>query len=155
MGIRVRKFIDLVEVNLFLRGGIQAGTDLRGAVYGLYNKTLVFSSPSAATVTFTTTNSSTQDPLTIVDIISQINAQTSSNLAKVATDGTLVLETDNASSAVTISGTGTANVALGFDASGESGTVYAAPSGTAPYLISVNPLSLSGGGYIVVTEESE
>jgi hypothetical protein len=151
--LKARKFIDLTEVNNFLRGGVIGGKDLKsGGVFGLGGKTLVFTSPSA-TVTFATAHNSSQEVLTLKDILAQINAVGALTGYAKSGEGHIFLEDPAGSTKVVLSNTGTANALLGFDPDGVSGIVFAAPGGTPPALISVDPLSLSGGGYVVTTVE--
>jgi hypothetical protein len=151
MALLVRKVAELADVNTLLRGGVIAGNDLRAGAYGLDGKTLITSSP-AAMVTFDTNPEGAQQPLTLKAIIDQINAVAGLVGYAKAYEGRLKLEHPSGTTKVTL-GNGTANVLLGFK-NGETGTIYAAPGGSAPALVSVDSMQSTSGGYLVVTNEA-
>lgn len=156
---RIRQFSEIFEVETFLNGGIILG-QVQGAVagqallktglYGLVGATLIFTSPSAVTVTFVASSGTggSADPakdvsirnpdpsvLTFDDLKLQIEAAIAT-VRVLSFKGSLVLREVTPTSGVTISDTGTANAVLGAPkaASGSVvGKVYAPPpSTTAP-----------------------
>jgi len=148
--LRVKKINGLEELNTFLRGGILGGKKFEGsALYGLHGLTLVFTSPAASTVTFATPGSSSQEALSLKDVVAQINAVVA-GIARMH-DGRLLLQ--HSSTKITITGASTALTALGFDATGVTGTVYAAPGGAAPALVSASNNGPNMNAYLVVTNE--
>lgn len=150
-----RKFGSYMEVNAFLRGDITSGpvggeapVTSPTVLYGLHNKTLVFTTPGT-TVTF---SDATGAGLSIKQIADQIQtALTATHVVTVvgrririekATAGTIVL-----------AGSGTATTQLGFG-SGVTVTTtkYAAPDGAAPRFVWMAPVGI-GESVIVMTEE--
>ncbi len=71
MSVKLYKFRDLAEANLFLSGAVIGGADISGGVVGLVGKTLNFTTPSGA-VTFTAVASRPNGALLIKDIKSQV-----------------------------------------------------------------------------------
>lgn len=126
MALRVRKFTNLEELNLFLRGGLIGGTRLV-QVYDIGGKTLKFTSPSVTTVTFTAPNGF----LTLKEIFTQIKAQMATvNPGQI--DGRLTLIEATPTSGVALAADGTGHVLLGFPEAIVTGRVHTAPGGTAP-----------------------
>lgn len=154
MALLVRKISEITRVNALLRGGIFGSVDLRkGLVYGLHGKTLIFTAP-AATVTFTTPNSSAQDGLTLSAILEQINDVAALDGWVKAYEGALLAVDPAGSTAVVLDKDGTANTIFGFQKNVDTaGVVYAAPGGAAPALVSVDPIQYADL-YVVTTEEA-
>lgn len=151
MALLVRKIAELTELNTLLRGGLIAGNSLKGPTYDLDGKTLITTTP-AATVTFDTDPEGAQQPLTLKQIIDQINAVVGLVGFASAYEGKLKLQNPTGASAVVI-GNGTANSILGLK-NGQAGVVYGAPGETAPALVSVEALQNVGGGYLLITDEA-
>jgi len=133
MALRVRKFTNLDELNLFLRGGLIGGTRLNIVpIPDIGGKTLKFTSPSVTTVTFT----SASGYLLLKDVLAQIKAQIGTiNPSQI--DGRLVLVEATPSSGVALASDGTAHTLLGFPAAALTGRVHNAPGGTAPTIESL------------------
>lgn len=149
MALLARKIGDLEELNVYLRGGLVGAAELKAPVYGLDGLTLILTTP-AATVTFDTDPEGAQQPLSLVEIVEQINAQAAGYAG--VYKGRLRLMDPAATTGVTV-GNGTANTILGF-VNTQAGVPYAAPGNTAPALVSVSPMQGSGAGYLVVTDEA-
>jgi hypothetical protein len=150
----VRKVSALDEVNLLLRGAVLGSVELLQASSALYlhGKTLIFTSPVGETVTFASSNSSAQTPLTLLAVLDQIAAQTTGVIARLRGSRLELVET-TPSLGIAVSAAGTANAQLGFNASvATSGKVYAAPGGSVPAFVSLVP-SPTGDSYVVVTNE--
>jgi len=148
----LRRLGGINGVNHFLNGGIVSGVDLTARPSSLYlhNKTLIFLAPNANTVTFN--SGGAQVPLTIAQVLAQIEAQTTGVDAHVH-EGHIALHETTVSGGVTISKDGTANALLGFgDQVNEVGVVYNAPSGTAPRFIQI--VVETPGSYLVVVENA-
>lgn len=154
MAIKIRKINDLERVELLLRGGILGGKSLKdGPIYNLDAKTLIFTQPEAKTITFATTPHSTQEPLTLSQIITQINAGLTDPLAS-AIQGQLTFVEAIPDDGVTIDKAGTANKLLGLDSDDDMvGVIYNGPGGGTPQLISLSIVANCDGMYIVVTDE--
>jgi hypothetical protein len=158
---KLYKFRRIEDVLNFLNGGIVGGTlvkaqgggtpaNLGPGINGLVGKTLIFTAPASATVTFATvaTGGGSADPTTsppgtnpdpytllFKDIKKQIEAAVSGTLVIQNAEGQLVIIESSPSGGVTLVKTGTANALLGFDISKDTvGKVYkpAAVSNSAP-----------------------
>ena len=151
MPLLVRKVGELQEVNTLLRGGLIGSKNLQKATYDLDGKTLVTTTP-VATVTFDTNPEGAQQPLSLKQIIDQINAVSTLAGFAGAYEGCLKLEDPTGGTGIVI-GNGTANGTLGFK-SGQAGVVYSEPGSSAPALVDVSVLQNVGGGYLVVTNEA-
>lgn len=137
------KFHEIGEMDLFLNGGLLASADvIKGGegnygVYGLVGKTLKFTQPSAATVTFVaSTDPNNPDPsrLTYKDIKGQVEVAIGAVSVQQYMRKLVFIEVTPANG-VTIDKTGTANALLGFDKSADTvGTKYGSIGGTAPSL---------------------
>ncbi len=140
-------------LDLMLRGGLTAGSQIKSPIYGLHGKKLVFTAP-AATVTFADASGA---GLTHAQVVTQIKAAIAT-MAPRFVDGQLMLEmvTPSAITLNTQESQSTAARVFGFatttGASTLSGTLYAPPDGTAPRLVSVGP-SGQMDSIILVTEE--
>ena len=148
--LKTRTLDNADMLDIFLRGGIVAGDIKVYPVYGLHGKTLVFTSPTATTVTFA---DATGAGLTLKDIVSQINSGISNVTAKLVNGKLCIVHTAGTTKIAVTAATSTAAPILGMSSSVDSsGTVYAPPSGAAPRLIDFKP---SGrlDGLIVITEE--
>lgn len=146
--LQIRLMSTLEEINAFLHGGIIGGTKLSTPTYDLDGKTLVFTQPSAATVTFS--SGGAQAPLALTDIIAQINASIS-GLAR-AFDTRLHLEEQSPMNGVAISGASTAAAILGFSGSGQSAVVINPYDGIAPRLLEVTSTPIMRSSYVLVLE---
>lgn len=148
--LKVQKLSDLQIVNMTLQGGLLSGKDIgAGSVYGLDGKTLVFTSP-VGTVTFATPNGSEQEPLTLKEIVAQINAVPALAGYAHIYKGKLMLK---GAAKVTMSNTSTAAADLGFDSGGSTGTLYAAPGGSAPALVSIQEAEHTPNTFLLTTDE--
>lgn len=148
--LKTRTIDNADMLDIFLRGGVVAGDIKKYPVYGLHGKTLVFTSPSATTVTFA---DATGAGLTLKDIVSQINAGIANVTARLVNGRLCIVHTTAASAIAITAATSTAGPLIGLSSSvNVAGTLYAAPSGVAPRLIDFKP---SGrlDGLIVITEE--
>ena len=153
--IVTRKFSkNLRDLELFLQGGISAGRELPASgenpgVYGLHGKTLIFTSPGAATVTFTNAGSSVQQPILVKDIKIQIETAVAALTVKFF-DRRLVIIEDTPASGVAITGLGTANAVLGFDNIAVVGKVIKPGPAVKPYFLQLIPTT---DGFVLMTEE--
>ena len=164
--IVVRSIPNLVDLNVFLQGGIIGGKSLKSAVspsgapavneglFKLDGKTLIFTAPASETVTFASTNATEQEPMTLQQIKTQVEAQTTGVLVRWTTDRRLILiQTVPGALGVTVTAAGTANPFLGFSTGvATDGTFYNSNGVTSPFLISVSS-EFQSGSYIVTTEE--
>jgi hypothetical protein len=130
---RLYKFRRIEDVTAFLNGGVTGGSvnraqgggtpaNLTAGINGLVGRTLKFTSPVVATVTFGVAASATPpgtnpDPYTLLfkDIKAQIEAAVPSVLALLDAEQRLVLIEATPSSGVTVEKSGTSNSLLGFD----------------------------------------
>jgi hypothetical protein len=150
MALRIKKMAELEEVNTFLRGGHIGGKSLKGGLYGLDGKTLVFTTP-VGTVTFATPNNSQQESLSLRDIMDQINA-VHTGMAHTGQGGKLFLEMPTPAGIVATSAS-SALALLGFDKAGLSGTVYNPPAGATPALRQLAATPLGAGSFILLLDE--
>lgn len=163
--IVVRELQDITEVNALLQGGIIGGKSLHSAqspagsphvnegIYNLHGKTLIFTSPASETVTFASTNSIEQEPMTLQQISTQIEAQTTGVEVRWTKDRRLILIETIPSNGVTVTNAGTANALLGFGTGvNSSGKFYNSDFTNSPFILSVSPSSLSGS-FVITTEE--
>lgn len=148
--IQVRLINTAEEINIFLHGGIVGGTRLSMPIYMLHNKTLVFTAPVAVTVTFN--SGGDQVPLSLSQVINQINL--TAGLAGVARafDSKLHLEEPAPTLGVSIANTSTAAPLLGFGDSGRTGDVINPFDGTAPRLLSIVTPPTARSAYALVLE---
>ncbi len=151
MALRVYKLGSFEEFQTFLQGGIVGGTDLANKKLYLHGKTLIFTSPSAETVTFAASPASAQVPIMLKEVIAQIAAQSVVKAKYAGGKLHLLHDLSAPTSKVTISG-GTALGDLGLGAG--SGTLYGPPDGSAPRLVTFEPSSNGDGSFIVVTQDS-
>jgi hypothetical protein len=154
--IVARKFGTLEELEIFMQAGIVGGLDLfkKSAgpggqeVWGLDGKTIVFTTPSA-TVTLDT------DPegsyLSIQDIISQIDTQTSNAVKPRLFRGRLVLIEGTPTNGLVVTGASTALDLLGFDKGGFTTKLLNSDGSTTPYIISLQ--QTHDNYFFLVTEE--
>lgn len=148
--IQVRLINTAEEINIFLHGGIVGGTKLGRPVFGLHNKTLIFTAPVAVTVTFN--SGGEQVPLALSQIIDQINAAAGLSGVARAFDGRLLLEEPTPTLGVAITSASTAAPALGFGDSGRTGDVIAPFDGAAPRLLSLVTPPTARSAYALVLE---
>jgi len=140
-------------LDLMLRGGISAGSQLKAPVFGLHGLKLTFTTP-AVVVTFADASGA---GLSLQQIVTQIKTA-SVALAPRFVDGALFLEAVTPVGIVlnTQEASSTAARVFGFattsGASTLSGVLYAPPDGIAPRLVNISP-SGSADSIIVVTEE--
>jgi len=131
---KLYKFRRIEEVTAFLNGGIVGGSvnraqgggtpgGLGAGINDLVGKTLIFTAPSAVTVTFAMAASASgsgtnPDPYTLLfkDIKGQIEAAIPTVLVVLDPEQRLVLLEKTPASGVAVSAAGTANTQLGFDA---------------------------------------
>ena len=151
--LKTRIIENVQLLDLTLRGGIAAGSQVKSPIYGLHSLKLVFTAP-AVTVTFS-------DPsgagLTYQQVVAQIKAAIAT-MAPRFSDGRLLLEMTTPSAIVlnTQQAQSTAAITFGIattaGASTLSGTLYAPPDGVAPRLVNISPSSQMDS-IILVTEE--
>ncbi len=151
MVLDIKKFSGLDSLSSFLKGRLRGTSDLvknTAALY-LHGKTLIFATP-AETVTFAASPAAAQVPLTLAQVKTQIEAQTTGVSVGfvqgaielyMTTPGTLVLDKD-----------GTANAYLGFSSVADSTVKPINPSGgAAPKFVSLVP-EPGAGTYLLVTD---
>lgn len=146
-------YVENDRINHFLRGGVVGGKDLSDGVYGLDGLTLVFTSP-AATVTFSTPGSSSQEKLTLPEIISQIATVLGGGFLVSQLRGRLAIVEAAPSAGVALGTTGTGHQLLGFpNDTAVVGTVYGPPNeASPPLLVSIQPSTNSNTSLITVAE---
>ncbi len=161
----VRLFSNITELNVFLQAGVIGGRSLQSAInpvgqapvrdglYRLHGRTLIFNAPASETVTFAATPATEQVTMSLQEIKTQIEAQTTGVLVRWTRNRRLILiESTPSAAGVAIDELGTANPLLGFDTSGDTiGTLILAAT-TAPFIVSLNHGSFSDS-LILVTEE--
>ena len=153
MALNFRKFSSMDDAAVFLKGHIIGGVDLtkNGSSLYLHGLTLVFNTP-ADSVTFTASPAAAQVPLTVQDVITQIEAQAAGVSARL-NKGRLELYMTTPG-AINLDKDGTANAKLGFSrATDTSNAPYNAPGGSAPALVSIIHDSGSNS-YMVVTDDT-
>jgi len=151
MALHIKKVSGLEELEIFLRGGVVGSTPITG-VYGLNGKTLITSKPNSKTLTFETPNESSQDMLTLAEIIRQINEGLDENVVTAkALKGAIVLMEATPSTGVTVDADGTANALLGLDSTNDTvGKVHTPLGGTKPNLVL---FQAEFNNYVVITDE--
>lgn len=151
--LKTRIIPNVQILDLVLRGGISAGSQVAAPIFGLHGLKLIFTAP-VGTVTF---SDPTGAGLSLKDVIAQIKIAIAA-LAPRFMDGRLFIE---AATPVVITlntqeSQSTAARVFGFattlGASTLSGKLYAAPDGSAPRLVNISPSSQMDG-IILVTEE--
>jgi hypothetical protein len=148
MAIVVKKFTNVQELNDHLVGVIVGGVDVRRGVYDLQGKTLIFTSPSSTTVTFSKAGGTSQTLFTIQDIKGQIEAQLGAVTVKFK-DGMVIIVEDTPASGVSITALGTANGILGFgNVIATSGKFYGAVIASPPAFVD---LAVGPGGELYLT----
>lgn len=151
MALNFRKFNTVDEVSTFLKGHLIGGVDVKGRQLFVHGLTLIFTTPSA-TVTFAATVASAQNPLTLQQVKTQIEAQAAGVTAKfnrgrlelfATTPGAIGLDKD-----------GTANAIFGFTSAADMAAApYNVPGGAAPALVQIIPDNGSNA-YMVVTNDA-
>jgi len=153
----------LREMEHILNGGIRGGkqvVDGYGLVHGLHGKTLIFTNPTTLLALGTTTFS---DPTGAGLTYKQVNEQIQDTgnpgpfpLAGILSkfiDRSLWIIQSTPTDGIVLEGTGTANPLFGFSDATITGTVYAAPDGSAPKLISDNAHGKpTADGYYILVE---
>ena len=151
--LAIYEFDVLKDMELFLQGGISGGKDVRnqqgGVIFGLHNRTLIFTTP-VATVTFA---DPTGAGLTTQQVTAQIVAA-SATLRSFWREGRLhLLRTPGTNAAVVLSAAGTANSLFGFsNSAAATGTYYNGPSGATPRVVETNNKSRLDGYYVIVEQ---
>jgi hypothetical protein len=152
---RIRRLRNLEAVENLLQGGISGG-EFISPLFDMDGKTLIFTSPAAATVTFDTDPEGAQQGLTIRQIIDQIIAGTTAIQVKLIKGSGnsygLMLVHDVATPSIITLGAGTANAQLGFVDS-QTGKIFNPPDGVAPRWLELDSPSKIDGAYIIATEE--
>jgi hypothetical protein len=145
-------FSSPAEANIVFNGGLVSGQSITaqgGRVYGLHNRTLTITAAGGAPTTCTFDESSSVTGLTLSDILAQLNA--SGFLARLLPDGRITFPSITGV-ALTLDKDGTANALLGFDSAADIvGTVYGAPTDTAPRICQIVP-AFSGDGFVALVE---
>lgn len=160
---KIYKFPDIVSMQYFLNGAVVAGTPPKNPQdasgwYGLIGKTLIFTSPSAGTVTFAAAGAeSTRDPLLLqfADVKAQIETVMSTCLVTTI-NGRLAIIEKTPASGVAVAKTGTGNTLLGFDAGqATTGEVFAPPGAATPAVAPswVWAYSINENSHVVFTLE--
>jgi len=147
---KLYKFQELSRIEQHLNGAVRGGKDPRVGYQNLIGLTLIFSKPSALTVTFTRGVSQSNNPnaFSFDDVKAQIEAAFS-NAVKVYCDGPeLVLMEASPATGVIITG-GTALGALGF-ATGVTGRVYSDLPTVDPHFVD---LVFANGSYVLTVKE--
>lgn len=152
---RVYKKTDIAELQHFLNGGIVGAPFPYDGFYGLVGKTLIFTSPSAVTVTFTASvdpNNPDPSKLTLKDLHDQIAAAIAT-VSALGQGGRLALLEFAPASGIALDKDGTANVILGFSKTEDTvGKYYAPPdSGVVPRWTWSN--SVNENNHVVFTLE--
>lgn len=153
MALNFRKFSSMDEASLLLKGHIIGGVDLtkNSSSLFLHGRTLIFNTPSA-TVTFAASPAAAQVPLTVQQVITQIEAQASGVAAKLY-KGCLELYMATPG-AISLDSLGTANALLGFSRDSDSANApYNVPGGSAPALVQIVP-DLSSNSFVVITDDA-
>lgn len=147
-----RKFGSLQSLNTFLRGVLESGPIDAGApvssptvVYGLHNRTLVFTTP-ATTVTF---SDASGGGLSIKDIVGQIATALGGSYTVRTIERRIQIETNGGGSIVLASGTAAPYLGLG---TAVTTTKYNAPDGAVPRLVLLSSMGI-GETVVAVTEE--
>jgi len=132
------KFNTIVEANNWCRGGISTGANPAGT-FALVGKTVTFSAP-AGSCTFTQPANTTQGLLSFSDVKTQLEAAIAGLKVECSKSG-LMFYQSSGSAAVALAAVNEAGrVPLGLPNNETmSGTLVAAPGGTAPALVSVLP----------------
>ena len=164
MALFIRKFGSRFEAQLFMQGGLSGGLDLRaagapnadGKHLFLHGLTLITTGAFAGTITFVASPAGTQVPMSVQQMLAQIDTQSTSALkAGLTRDGRLYLiDAGVPTAAVVVTGTGTANAILGFPDSNSSGTFYNPSDGIAPRVLNASPAVLDSSGIVILTEET-
>lgn len=150
MALAFRKFSNVDDMALFLKGHLLGGVQVANALF-LHGKTLIFNTPSA-TVTFAASPAAAQVPLTLQQVKTQIEAQATGVTARF-NKGRLELYATTPGSIV-LDQAGTATAQLGFDAAvDQSAAPYNVPGGAAPALVQVVP-DMASNSYLVVTNDA-
>lgn len=144
------KFSDIARLQQFLNGGLRTGSDPRAGFNGLVGKTLIFTQPTSATVTFTA-GAASYDFLTFLEVKAKIEAAVTG--LKVLQDGAdLVFIEATPSNGVTITG-GTAAELMGIKPT-ETSKVFKYPDGVTaaatPHWVSTY---YDGGHHVLITRE--
>jgi hypothetical protein len=135
----VQKFQDITLLQHFLNGGI-IGSEMPKnqppAAPGWYNitgLTLIFTSPSAATVTFINSSSPNYPPtlLQFADVKAQIQAALAT-VNVIAVGGRFAIIENTPTSGVAISAAGTSNGRFGFDVANPTAGKVLVPPGVTP-----------------------
>jgi len=150
--LRVRKFSTIDELELFLQGAVLGSKQVPALYYGIVGKTLIFSQPTAATVTFTTVSNSI-DPSALS--FAEVKAQLEAGIADLTVrqiKGTLALveTTPTVGKGVNITG-GTGRNELGLsESAAHVGKVYSSDGATVPYFVQAYATDNS---HVLVTQE--
>lgn len=148
---KVRKFRDISLLEHQLQGAVLAGNDPVQGFRNIVGKTLVFTVPSAHTVTFVAGASGPTD-LTFLEVKTQIEA-VMGDVYVLSLDKQLCIIERTPSAGVVITG-GTALNSLGFGSAGATGWVYNYPDGV---VAAVDPHYVNtyfdGGYHVLVTRE--
>lgn len=161
--IRTREFVELLEMDVFLSGGVIGGLNILGGnataggtpgaygVVGLVGKTFKISQPAPHTVTFVA-GVSTDGRLIFSEIKAQIEAVATEVRISVF-KGQIVIREITPSTGVTIDHTGTATGQLGFDPTTDTvGTLYGGVGAAAPSF--QGAYSTNGNLHVVITLEN-
>lgn len=166
--VKYYKFRELDEIDLFLSGAvfgtdlsawgkaIAAGGDTLKPAPALVGLTLIFTEPTAATVTFTA-GADTFGRLQFSELKAQIEGAVAGTLVR-QFEGRLVIVESSPNHGVTITKSGTANQALGFDKTNADtvgkvyGSPYAATPPTPPYFMM--GYSVNDNMHVVITYEA-
>jgi len=156
MALKFHKFQSISAMDRFLNGRIAGGVDIpktHSALY-LHGKTLVFTTPAEEEVIFEAAPATAQVPLTMAQLVEQIEDQATGVKALINREGQLEMYMEPPGEIV-LASSGTANRQLGFSSSSAtSNTPCAAPGAAeAPRLVQIIP-DTGSNGYLVVTDDT-
>ena len=155
MALITRKISGVRDTNLFFKGAVIGGANhVSGELYA-HGLTLITTLPSIVTVTFVASPASTQVPIPMADIISQIKTQAPLLAPYLIYDGNvhkLAFIEATPANGTGIDKDGTANDLFGFSSTVDTeGTFYDVPGGSAPRLVDIHPLE--NDVYVITTDE--
>lgn len=154
----LRQYSSIKEAEIKINGGVVGGKDMRKtSQYFVHGLTLVCTGAFAGTITFAATPASAQVPMTLKQIISQIESQSSNGLTAglmPETGALYIIDAGVPAVAVVLGVTSTGLAALGFDKAGVTGKFYNTSGGAAPRVLNVFTAPDNGGRVIALTEET-
>jgi hypothetical protein len=148
--LNTRRFGTPLHMDVYLKGGVFGSLKLKPKHLGLHGKTLVFTSPAAATVTF---DDPTGAGLSPKDILDQIGAEVDG--AAATTEGTTAMSAITmASETLTVAIDGGADVPILFGTeSGEVAILAVANAVLNPLGVTASAGGGTPGGIVLTTDE--